>query len=415
MSTMQKLSEAIRLWPRPDEAPEVPPEAVLHRFLNDPASIEPDLAAQIRSSPNCARALETLRRQPEVKAGKQTFRFFEQLRTISAAAKTDDRPGSVPWAASGQRDSAVAEPGGLYTAPTKATRQVGSVWTTRKNVEIWTGAKMAHRFTYRPLTVALVQEAREMPWDDTLYRAIPLTPTLVWPNDWLASDELQLNLPGVDRFAAHLWLEYPVSGCQLDRCLGQLPESERENLEFGLTAYREGLPLPPDEGGGRTLEPEQDTEILLERERLHACAAWLAATADARREWWESRPEGSVTMPKRTCFTFPREYVREQALAAATPIAAYAESEFVLSNTGMTLLITLDTDKTNVSCSIYDSKDNPSTSLDGAVITTPDGVSPSFKEGQTRLPLAWISQGFRFRLPNGDYISLTLSEGNAPQ
>lgn len=279
MNTMKKLSEAIRLWPHPDEAPEVPPESVLRSFLADPGSVDADLAEQIRSSPNCARILESLRRQPEPAFRSEHTVFFDQLRRITSGAGTKR-----------SETNAIAP----CEAPRRKGKRFGTVWTTRGAVELWTGERMARRFTYRPLTVVIVQEASEMPWDDTLYRAIPLTPALVWPDDWLASDELRLSLPGVDRFAAHLWLEYPVSGCQLDRCLGQLPTCECDNLKVGLAALGEGLPLTPDEGGGGLLDPERDTEILLERERLHACAAWLAATADARREWWETLNESPV-------------------------------------------------------------------------------------------------------------------------
>ena len=57
----QALSESLRLWPDPTDAPDVPADRILWEFHRNPQSFQPkELALQIHSNVNCRRAIDRL-------------------------------------------------------------------------------------------------------------------------------------------------------------------------------------------------------------------------------------------------------------------------------------------------------------------------------------------------------------------
>lgn len=404
-TTEALLLEAIRLWSEPDEAPEVPPETVLRRFLAAPETLTPDLVEQIRRSINCARALERLRRATVAEPAAFDAAFLARLRQAMPAAGSRAASGSPA-------DAAGAPP---VDGPRPAAAQI---WTTGSRVEHWSGERFGWRWTFRPPTVVLVDDGREMPWDDTVFRAVPLTPEPLWPSHMVAEDEVTLAVPGAGTFVAHLWLNYPVSACQLAACLGTLPEREREVLDVGLAAVAEGLPLMPADRAGAPLDPRFDSDTLLERERLHACAAWLPATADSRREWWETRigkyAEQPIPFPERAVIRWTRKRASPQPEESVTALAALdacivpnATAVYAVATCAVTVQVTLETDGAHCAFLVLDATGTPSPALDGAVVCTPCGVSEPFQRGHARLAVRHVADGFRIRRPDGTFAELS--------
>lgn len=399
----QACRESIRLWPNPEAAPDVPPENVLRRFLEAPDDLAPDLAEQIRRSPNCRRALDRLA-VSESDGGADAVldaEFCQKLREtlVDSVKQQADKDG----------EQSVTEPKASF-----APAEFGQIWTTRSEVEIWDGERLGRRWTFSPPSVLVVRQAREMPWDDSVLRVVPVTPSALWPEEWIADDEMSPRLPGVDSFVAHLWLNYPMSRCQLAGYLGVLPEEGIEALRLGLAALDEGLPIPPDEQGGLPLDPIWDADVILERERLHTRAAWLSATADARRLWYEDRAQIS-TVPERVPIPVGFRKVEyeepEYELAAqAKHLAKSTTAKYEVEGTDLTVKLMLETNGKYVDVLVLDTAGEPSTAMDGSIVTMPAEAPVPVSDGEARIPVGALREGFRMRTPDGSFVVLHSQE-----
>ncbi|MBT3191070.1 MAG: hypothetical protein HN341_00795 [Verrucomicrobia bacterium] len=405
-SSLQHVREAIRLWPDASEAPEVPTESTLRQFLASPEKLDPDLVDQIQGSVNCARVLEKLRQQPvssEPLSSKE-MSFLAQLRARSSRPQVN-----------GHEPRHSAPDGALIAAVCPA---FGQVWTTRSRVEAcWIGGRMVSRWTYQPQSVVLVSAGQDVPWDDTIFRASPVSPRELWGDDILADDELVFRFPTGDELVAHLWLGYPVSACQLAACIGTLPEEEQERLELGLAATEENLPLAPEDGAGLPLDPLRDVEALLARERLQVRAGWLPATADARREWWEEKPV-QPALPERVTLAvearIEQNVAEPIALAAKPPEQRAQRMSFGVKGAEHLLLEAYrQTNGQHWGFMVFGPQGCLSADLDGSIITTSRAVSDPFVNGQTQMPLSALTDGFRVRRPDGAFLSLQRRDSDA--
>ncbi len=379
----KEIEEALWLWPNPEDAPEVPALDVLRRFASDPAQVDPDLRSQILESINCHRILA---RWQEESPGGLMENGDEPLPGYNL-------PDRVPHSSSGP------------SLPPKGNRCFGELWNTRTDVEIFDSEGFQKRRTAQPPLVLLASAPQSMPWADEIVRAVVASPVELWPEEMLADDEMVLTVEGMGRFVAHFWLNYPLSVSQLSVCRGALTPEDLENFEAGLQAFEEGLPISPDLGGGLPLDARQDSDVLRERERLHAFAAYLAYTADAFRAWWEadpSQPAGIGIFP-----SHPAEASTELALAAQTKAWSPSLARwFRVEDTDLLLQIGMETDMKH--CDVLVAKPDGSWSgqLDGAVIVTPRGTSNPFVRGQSRLPAEWLAHGFRLRTKDGGILRL---------
>ena len=386
---LQSLDQAMRLWPDPYEAPEVPSKAILRKFLLDPVKLEKDLVDQIKGSINCTRALEQLRRPAEY-ASKPDW-------------MTDELAANLKHTLANGQPAKKSKP----TADASfGHREFGQIWHSCSEVERWTGSEIAHRWTFRPLDVILVSSAIDMPWDDTIFRAVAVSHAELWPSDMQADDEITITLPDGGRFVVHLWLDYPISACQLAHRIGTLANTECTRLKIGTTAIEEGLALAPRDGAGLPLDPVQDRATMQARQRLHACASWLSATADARRKWAESQTHHAV-IPNRTLIQFPSLQREELALAAADTTSGKVATQ-AYEIVGHTLRLKVEASAASEDCAfvVYGVDDTPSDSLDGVVVTTASFVSKPFIHGQTAVPRHAMEGGVRLRSPDGSFVEL---------
>ena len=274
-SACNTLANAIRLWPEPDEAPEVPPRQVLERYLKDPDATDADLSAQIRESINCRRMLERLKLEQgphPILSKTKTLKPLEQAFFLRLANKFPVSTSSAP---------AKARPAGMAVDQSRAS--VGQIWTTRSEVCRWTNGQMRRRWTFLPQDIVIVAPPQELAWD-TVFHAVAATPAELWPGDWLVDGDIRAVLADGAAHILHLWLNKTVSIYQFGQCLGVLNQDSAESLRAGTRAA----------AGKSAVKQRQDAcarsnaDALFERERLRARAEWLSATADARREWYES-------------------------------------------------------------------------------------------------------------------------------
>ncbi len=388
---IEQMQSAMRLWPDPDEAPEVPPEATLQTYLNAPDLLESDIRAQIKKSIQCQRALEYIRLKP-LDDEDTSWINASLLQDLKAklASKTPNEPMPTKH------------------IPAFIHRQFGQIWKTRSEVEYWNGSRMAHRFTFRPPQVILLSNPIDLPWDDTIYRAAVVTPAECWTADRMADDEITITIPDIGDYVVHLWLSYPVSGCQISDFIGTPDGNSETRLQIALAAREEGLPLAPKDGAGLPLDPVADQDTFLERERLLDCASWLPATADARREWAESSMNTDC-LPERTSIPFSFSQQEKFALAACSVQETGYRTEhkaYKIVGSSLTLNVSAREDAADCDFVIYDINRTPSSLLDGAVVTTANFVSEPFMNGETTVPLQALAGGFRLRKQDGSYVEL---------
>lgn len=252
-----ELMESINLWPDPSEAPEVPPYDLLKKYLNDPSSIEDDLADQIDNSPNCRRALERIRQESNDPISGEAISFFNELRSIMS-------------------ESGVKKTKKCF-APinNNPTFRFGSAWTTRSEVKMRVGNDIVKRWTFMPMDVILLDNGVEI-GSDKIYRAVAISKFELW-KDNVAEDEVIIKIPKMGLYVAHLWLNYPVSEEQLFHNLGELSSVEKKAFKNACKQYGND----EDVIGAGQKYPLLDYELRQERKRLHQKASWLSACADA--------------------------------------------------------------------------------------------------------------------------------------
>lgn len=383
---LEEFAEARRLWPDPLDAPEVPPEGVLRSFLKDPDAVEQDLADQIRESLNCRRALEKI----EIEDGNHPWSDF-----ITAGEKTPFPDLSRLVIPKGRQvPQPVKLPGTGEVAPC-----FGQVWHTSPNVKIFRDGKIIDRKTFLPPVVIIVEDGVNVGYD-TIFRAIPVSPVELWPNSWLGDDELLVKIPGLGEYAAHIWLEYPLSIEQLQGYRSILDKTEQVKLHKSLVLFREQGFVARELGGGRILEPATDDRIILERDRLQERASYLCATADANRKYraWtiETKLIAILTLPR-------------LKMAAASDRELPVEYWHRVPKYEVDVRITLNEEVNIAEVEILDYTGNPSKTLDGSEIVLAGNKSVPIREGRATVrmeDLQDINKSEAIRASNGDFIQL---------
>lgn len=267
---LNRFMRSLELWPDPFDSPEVPDENILQAFKDGNVS-DIDLREQIKESIDCQRAMALLERKSG--SGKSA-----DVMALRSALIELSRKHPVPSASRFQQEP----PSGKTEAD--LLPQIGALFATSPKIEQWNGREWVHRYTFRPLDVLILDEGHSVPWGDTIFRCVACSPADLWPTELRADDESLADFGQLGGFVIHWWLNYPVSRSQLTRKISQL--SRKNSTE----------PILPQQFPSAGPEPDPDDKALwLERDQLHACAAYLGANAHARRIAAE---EGGSLSPK---------------------------------------------------------------------------------------------------------------------
>ena len=408
-----RLTDAIRLWPDPFDAPDVPDRETLGAYLDNPTGADPDLAEQLRESVNARRALEALRVE---RGDHPASDLLESIPLGQVDAEPD-------WGALTARLNALLpQQKGTLLPPrfSEADRflqpQPGQVWLTTDAVQVWQEGRLVRRRTNEVPLALITESADRMENGDDVARGVAVSPAAHWPDGWIASDEIRVTTDRQDPYVAHVWLEYPISRRQLLRPLAVLDEASLENLLVAVRARQQGLPLTEDERCGRTLDARADAPVLLERERLAVRASWLGATAQSLRLAAEAAAGGQAAAPSeegRVLVDWLRaEDAHEEKdgfrLAAADErrAAPARTASFKVAGADAELELSLDTDGERVSFLVFGADGRFSPVLDGAVVEAAGKDSPPFSGGMTNMPKADLACGFSIRRTAGERVGL---------
>ncbi len=272
------LERSQRLWPDPFEAPEVPPRDLLEAYRRGPEHLPEKvrgwLPAQIAQSVNCQRAVEMLRAEgdpghvlhPLISSEEERRLALPNLKSQISNLRSEAARRSAEEPVDTLRESPAPEnlEPEISNLESRVAPEIDQVWTTKADVQIFNGQNLEPRRVWRPMNV-LLAEGPIRDAGETIWRAMPCTPLWVWGEENVGDSEAVVNVPGAGDYVVHFRLEYPVSARQLHACIGVA-----EDRDFAPG----NAPSTP--------------ELELERERVVEFAAWLSATADARRalrEW----------------------------------------------------------------------------------------------------------------------------------
>ncbi len=380
-----KMAEALKVWPDPTLAPEVPPEFVLQQYLKNPKALSPELTKQISEDINCLRELARLRASASDK-------------TLPEADFVQKLKDSLPET-SGKIKTNQIEPLLMEDFPCPGS---GQIWTTTSRVESLDRGKSVWRWTFHPQLVLLLSAPKDHPWGDTTHRVVPVTPIEVWPEEMLGDDEMIIALPKFGKYAVHLWLAGDTSAWQLENYLGELPESELEAVVQELEALCSGGEPVDRSMLGIPLDPELDHEVMIERQRQQWRCSWLWATAECRKQMGLIPERISPT-------TLPFSLNEERSLAAANnDMTPLMEATYTVEGMDVKMKTVTSCDGKHWCFQIFDRHGNISRILDGAVLSTSGGASSPFRKGQTMMAVAKLRKGFRLRTIDDNMLTILL-------
>lgn len=220
----------INLWDDPFEAPSVPDRAVLDDFLENPDSVEKDLAAQIRSDLNCKRALDRVKFEKyNVFKGKDLLSeedFHKQLESMGApAAKL-----------------VLNEPDSKTYFPRK-----GGIFYTKGRLPRFEDGKISYIYTFKPCTVLILGELPGGLWGDRVFKCAVVTPEC--NGKAVEGQDMKLG----NGWILHKWLPSLVSFYQIDpagkagevadvdkiaEIVENYPVSDLNNMHYGIEEKR---------------------------------------------------------------------------------------------------------------------------------------------------------------------------------
>lgn len=265
-----------RLWPDAFDAPDVPSQKTLLRFIENPKQIEKDLREQIANSENCQRALLQLTADEPDKGeiGEIIRAMRKASEEVRAKAKAFPSPAQPP------------APLLRWEEPLLAVTDlaVGQVWSPRGEALVWTGTRFA-RWEIKLLQLAVVVGCPiTMPWRDTIVRVVPLQhrnlfPDELWDEECMTVEDPILNLKP-ELAVVHTAFEFPMSISQFGVFVGALNVKDIKRLHLARKRLFKGKGI----GNLAEIPTEYVTpEARLANERTLAEVSWFSATADALR------------------------------------------------------------------------------------------------------------------------------------
>ena len=240
------------LWDDPFEAPSVPDESVLAKFVEKSDSIESDLADQIRNDLNCKRALDRVK--------------FEKFGVFKNTMPLSDL-GGIPEVLS----EPVQNPGFDGHTETVVSLPVkGDIFYTKSKLKVFDDArgKNYNIYTFLPQAVLIISDVKRKPWGTKMFRCAVVTPDFA--GGAVEGQDMDLG----NGWILHKWLCYPVSF---------------EQFDFGRKVGRvENIDKIADEVNSYFFSENKMKRYGREERRLLAKADYLPAMADAdvaRAEW----------------------------------------------------------------------------------------------------------------------------------
>lgn len=401
----KKYKRKIRMWPDPEEAPEVPPREILDAYRfdqlegveeiwpKDELHLLQELKRQIQLSENCQVAMVGQEIENRPCQPMHPRRIAHWLELLSDQPNHNDINNL----------------------------EIADIFLTRKRVKVWDGEILADRWNFDPTPVVIMGINEEMPWGDQTVRGAVCSPVLDIEDVDLSDDEIMVRADDSSVWVVHLWLKFPVSTEQLHRRVGRLDESSAEDFLTAIGLIEQGLPLTEEEGAGEPLDMENEL-FTLERERFYERATWLCATVQSLREEWEHRitiiPKPPAVMPDPVSafiefapYMKASEYVEGVAAAGGKPVS---EQRFLSITKKVIVIVSINPNKSVRNLMIHDDplSDLPSKILDGwSIVGLIEGNDNpidigAIEEGVCTLP--YKAKAFQIITPAG--IALDLKE-----
>jgi len=252
------------LWPDPSLAPDVPSDEVLRAFLGN-SEVTDDVRDQIEGSVNCVRRMMELETEPPpIPANaKVDAEGYEALRRVV---------DSIP--------EEFQAPGSLRTLGFSSRKPApGDVWALRTDYKWFDGRRLREGYNYDLPFVLLLSDPEEDANGEFFCRAMICSDLDSW-GDRQGSDEVLFKGESGDQWILHLWLEFPVSLNDLNKCVDGVHPQHADRIAVAVEAYGMGIPLQSKDGVG--IGPDKnEADIWLERKRLYERSRTVPCTLDA--------------------------------------------------------------------------------------------------------------------------------------
>ena len=233
------------LWGNPFEAPSVPPEDIIRKFVKNPEELESDLVRQIETDINCGAAVKRLELCNLNLACEENIQVSEEeIRKALELMKHTDVTVDIPYK--------------------------GDIFYTKSKLKVFDDAKGKNYniYTFLPQAVLIISDVKREPWGTKIFRCAVVTPDFT--GGAVTGQDMDLG----NGWILHKWLCYPVSF---------------EQLDFGRKVGRvENIDKIADEVNSYFFSENKMKRYGREERRLLAKADYLPAMADAdvaRAEW----------------------------------------------------------------------------------------------------------------------------------
>ncbi|MBP5201718.1 hypothetical protein J6253_03165 [bacterium] len=175
------------LWGNPFEAPSVPPEDVIRKFMKNPEELDPDLVRQIETDINCGAAVKKLEICDADPALEENIQVSEE--EVRKALESMKHPETK------------------MDFPCK-----GGIFYTKSTLKVFDDKKGQNYniYTFLPQAVLLLSDEKRKSCGTRLFRCAVVTPDF----DGGAVDGQDMDLE--NGWILHKWLCFPVSFEQLD-------------------------------------------------------------------------------------------------------------------------------------------------------------------------------------------------------
>ncbi len=247
---IENYSREMYLWDDPSEAPSVPSEDTLVKFIKEPEKLDSDLVHQIETDINCRAALRKLERKSS--GVEKGFSLSdEEMRKIMDSLPAPSEKLNI----------------GKKAGKSVYVPQKGDIFYTKSKLKVFDNGRNYCVYTFLPQAVLLLDNGNKMPWG-RIFRCVVVTPD--YAGDAVAGQDMELE----NGWILHKWLCYPLSFSQID-CTRKV--ASVDNID-------EIAPVVND----YFFSENKMTRYGREERRLMAKADYVPAMADAemaRAEW----------------------------------------------------------------------------------------------------------------------------------